>query len=84
MLARRDGTSFDAKLIMTVDPFIEITALSPLFWRVEISAASASQTELAIRLDWAEIIISAAKFVEVNVVCAGCDLVIAFRTVPDS
>ena len=70
MLARRDGTSLDASLIMTFDPFIEITALSPLFGRVETSAASASQTELAIRLDWAEITISAAKFVEVNVVCA--------------
>ncbi|HEV8388182.1 MAG TPA: hypothetical protein VGQ03_11235 [Nitrososphaera sp.] len=70
MPARRDGTSLEANLIMTFDPFIEMPTLSPLFGRVETSAASASQTELAIRLDWAEITISAAKFVEVNVVCA--------------
>jgi hypothetical protein len=70
MLARRDDTSLDSNLIMTFDPFKEITALSPLLGRVERSVVSASQTELAIRFDWAEITISAAKFVEVNVVCA--------------
>jgi hypothetical protein len=70
MLARRDDTSLDSNLIMTFDPFKEITALSPIFGRVERSVVSASQTELAIRLERAEITISAAKFVEVNVVCA--------------
>lgn len=70
MLARSDGTSADAILIMTSDPFRETIVLSPLFGRVATSGASASRIDFAIRGDFAEITISAAQFVEVNVIGA--------------
>lgn len=70
MLARRDEMSFDSNLITTFDAFREIVAFSPVFGSVERSGASASRIEAAVRFDLAEMTISAAQFVEVNIVCA--------------
>ena len=60
----------DSNLITTLDAFREIIAFSPDFGSVWRSGASASRIEAAIRLDLAEMTISAAQFVEVNIVCA--------------
>lgn len=62
--------SLDSILMTTFDSFREIVAVSPDLGSVERSGASASRMQVAIRFDRAEMTISAAQFVEVNIVCA--------------
>lgn len=69
---------------MTLEPFREISALSPVPGSVCESAESASQTDRAIRFDLAERTRLASQFFKVNVVGARSYLKVALGTVPDS
>jgi hypothetical protein len=55
---------------MMLDPLREMIAVSLPFGSVVMSGASASRIQAATRFDLAEMTISAAQFVKVNVVCA--------------